>query len=218
MNKVVLRSISGIVYILLILTGLLINEYFFVGVFSLITFFLIYEFVRITGRKWQILLPGLVYILASICVFLMLGLRGESFDGILPLCFFIMIWSSDVGAFCIGSLFGQKGGSKKLAPTISPNKTWTGFWGGLIFCIVAALILRGTGMMKFSLVHSIVLAIVVHCFGVLGDLLESVWKRRFGVKDSGNIIPGHGGFLDRFDSSLAAIPAAILYLVIFGLL
>ena len=218
MNKVVLRSISGIAYILLILAGLLINEYFFVGVFALITFFLLYELARITGRKWQILLPGLVYILASICILLMLGLRGESFDGILPLCFFIMIWSSDVGAFCIGSLFGQKSGSKKLAPTISPNKTWTGFWGGLLFCIAAALILRAAGMMEFSLLHSIFLAIVVHCFGVLGDLLESAWKRSFGIKDSGNIIPGHGGFLDRFDSSLAAIPAAVLYLVIFGLL
>ena len=218
MNKVVLRSISGVAYILLILAGLLINKYFFAGVFGLIACFLVYEFIHTTGKSMNILLPGLVYILASMCILFLMGFTGGQFDGTLLLCFFIMIWCSDVGAFCVGSLFGQKAGSRKLAPKISPNKSWVGFWGGLVFTVAAALILHAPGLLVPGIVHCILLAVVIHCTGVCGDLLESAWKRHFGLKDSGNIIPGHGGFLDRFDSSLAAIPAGALYLLIFSLI
>ncbi len=142
--------------------------------------------------------------------------REGNFNGLLMLCFFIIIWASDVGAYCLGSLLGKNG--KKLFPSISPNKSWAGYWGGLLFAVLAALIMSLTGLMKFPWYHSIILGAIMHVFGVFGDLFESLWKRKCGVKDSGTIIPGHGGLLDRFDSSLFAIPIGAVYLLLVNLI
>ena len=87
-----------------------------------------------------------------------------------------------------------------------------------LIAILAALVLHWTGLLQIPLIHCVVLAALMHCAGVAGDLFESMWKRQFGVKDSGKCIPGHGGMLDRFDSSLVAIPLACVYLTLFGLL
>ena len=217
MNKVLVRTISGICFVLVMLAGLLLNKYLFAALVAFITIGMIVEIFKMpTAGSDRILWPLLI-----ICyglVLLVLGFIHGGFSGILLLCFFIMIWSSDVGAFCIGSLLGQKAGSRKLAPKISPHKSWAGFWGGLAFTIATSLILHYTGLLSIPLVHCIVLAVIVHCAGVCGDLLESKLKRKCGVKDSGNLIPGHGGLLDRFDSSMVAIPAGTLYLIIFNLL
>lgn len=161
------------------------------------------------------MLAGFVYIALPLLLYNVLAFRGIGFDGRLILAFFIMIWCSDVGAYCAGSALGKKLHSKKLSPHISPNKTWVGFWGGLLFCMIAAYCLHVFGMFRgISLPHCLALAAIVHAGGVCGDLFESLWKRHFDVKDSGNIIPGHGGLLDRFDSSLVAIPLASVYLYI----
>lgn len=161
---------------------------------------------------------GLLYIAMPISLSPLLMMDGEVFDGWFMLSLFIMIWCSDVGAYCIGTAFGQKPGSRRLAPSISPKKSWWGFWGGIVFCVGAGIGLHFLTWLPFPLVHSIALGVIIGVFGVCGDLFESMWKRHFGVKDSGKCIPGHGGMLDRFDSSLVAIPAAALYLLIFGLL
>ena len=161
---------------------------------------------------------GLLYIALPISLSPLLMMDGEVFDGWFLLSLFIMIWCSDVGAYCIGTAFGQKPNSRKLAPTISPKKSWWGFWGGLVFCVAAAVGLHYLTWLPFPLVHCIALGVIVGVFGVCGDLFESIWKRHFGVKDSGKCIPGHGGMLDRFDSSLVAIPAACVYLILTGLL
>lgn len=141
------------------------------------------------------------------------------FNGRLLLCFFCIIWGSDVGAYCFGMALGQKYG-KKLFPSISPKKSWIGFWGGMLTAVAVSVILFYTGMFPFSdpgniraLIHCIVMAVLLDVAGVYGDLIESQWKRHYNVKDSGNIIPGHGGLLDRFDSALIAIPIGIIYLV-----
>ena len=147
------------------------------------------------------------------------AVRGpEGFDGSLLLAFFILIWSSDTGAYCFGMLFGQKIWPAKLCPEISPKKSWAGFWGGFLTTLLAAWILRLAGLWDFPLVHCLVLAALMNVAGVFGDLFESLWKRQFDVKDSGNLIPGHGGLLDRFDSSLFAMPVGYVYLLLNGLL
>ena len=161
---------------------------------------------------------GLLYIALPISLSPLLMMDGEVFDGWFLLSLFIMIWCSDVGAYCIGTAFGQKPDSRKLAPSISPKKSWWGFWGGLVFCVAAAVGLHYLTWLPFPLIHCIALGFIVGVGGVCGDLFESMWKRRFEVKDSGNCIPGHGGMLDRFDSSLVAIPMACIYLSLLGLL
>lgn len=130
-----------------------------------------------------------------------------TYNPILPLSIFVFIWLSDTGAYCVGSLIGKH----RLFERISPKKSWEGSIGGGIFSIAFSL-----GFAHFFPFMPgwqwVGLAIVVVIFGTWGDLTESLMKRQLGIKDSGNILPGHGGMLDRFDSALMAIPAAVVYL------
>ena len=130
-----------------------------------------------------------------------------TYNRILPLSIFVFIWLSDTGAYCVGSLIGKH----RLFERISPKKSWEGSIGGGIFSIASSL-----GFAHFFPFMPgwqwVGLAIVVVIFGTWGDLTESLMKRQLGIKDSGNILPGHGGMLDRFDSALMAIPAAVVYL------
>ena len=126
---------------------------------------------------------------------------------ICPLSIFIFLWLSDTGAYCVGSLIGKH----RLFERISPKKSWEGFWGGIAFNLVLAYILS-TQFNVLSQLEWYGLAITVSIFATLGDLCESLLKRTLQIKDSGSILPGHGGMLDRFDSSLMAIPAAVVYL------
>ena len=141
----------------------------------------------------------------------------NQFNGLLLLCFFAIIWGSDVGAYMFGITLGQKYG-KKLFPSISPKKSWIGFWGGLFTAVLVAVALHYAGVFDFRLIHCIVLAVLLNVAGVYGDLIESQWKRHYEVKDSGSIMPGHGGLLDRFDSALTAIPVGVIYLMVANLL
>lgn len=165
-----------------------------------------------------VLYAGLLYIALPISLMPMLVMDGPVYDGWLLLSFFILIWVSDVGAYCLGTAFGQKPDSRKLAPSISPKKSWWGFWSGIAFCVAAAAGLHYLTWLPFDLVHCLILGVLISVGGVCGDLFESMWKRHYGVKDSGNCIPGHGGMLDRFDSSLVAIPLAFVYLLLLELL
>jgi phosphatidate cytidylyltransferase len=140
-----------------------------------------------------------------------------AFNGVLLLSFFVIIWGSDVGAYIFGITLGQRYG-KKLFPSISPKKSWIGFWGGMAMAIALAVGLHYLGMLPFDLPHCIAMSVLLNVTGVYGDLIESQWKRHYDVKDSGTIIPGHGGLLDRFDSALIAIPVGIIYLVAINIL
>ena len=160
---------------------------------------------------------GLLYIALPMSLASYVAFRGGAFDGRLLLSFFIIIWASDVGAYIFGMSLGQRYG-KKLFPEISPKKSWIGAIGGGISAVVAAMILKATGMLDFPVLHCIFLALVMDIAGVYGDLFESQWKRCYDIKDSGNAIPGHGGFLDRFDSTLLAFPTGAVYLILTGLL
>lgn len=131
-----------------------------------------------------------------------------------PLCLFIFLWLNDTGAYCTGSLIGRH----KLFPRISPGKTWEGSTGGAVLVTAAAIVISiygeswGLDDTGLTMPQWIGLGLVVVVFGTWGDLVESLFKRTLDIKDSGNILPGHGGMLDRFDSSLLAIPAAVVYL------
>jgi len=137
-----------------------------------------------------------------------------AYDAILPLSVFVFLWMNDTGAYLCGSLLGKH----KLFPRISPGKSWEGSIGGGILVILVAVLVwyltdqYNLNQLGLTAVEWVGLGLTVVVFGTWGDLVESLFKRTLGIKDSGNILPGHGGMLDRFDSSLLAIPAAVVYL------
>ena len=176
-----------------------------------------------TGNKdaindWAYTMLSQLYIALPFSMINVLSFETSAFDGqihydmLLPLSIFIFLWTNDTGAYCSGSLFGKH----KLFPRISPAKSWEGSIGGGIFVLIAAGIIgyiaNDGEAHRLSILGWEGLGLVVVFFGTWGDLVESLFKRTLGVKDSGNILPGHGGMLDRFDSSLMAIPAAVIYL------
>lgn len=135
----------------------------------------------------------------------------------LLLAMFIMIWLNDTGAFLVGSQFGRH----RLFERISPKKSWEGFFGGVLFTVGSAFLFRycfaeSYGMRSIAIL--IGMALTVSVFATWGDLVESQIKRTLGVKDSGNILPGHGGILDRIDSLLLVVPATVVYLAFTTLL
>ena len=275
MNNTVKRTISGICFLAIVISCLLIDKYLYAALITFMMATMLFEFYRMTmGDKFPrirvlaivlgccaflslflvmafrldikiigisailllilmvstlmvkdkadfklfaFLYTGLMYIAVPLTLsnFVVFDPAGH-FDGRPMLAFFIIIWASDVGAYCIGMLLGKY--TKKLFPSVSPKKTWAGFWGGLAFAVLAGLVLDWTGLWTYPLLHAVILSVVMHVAGVFGDLFESQWKRVCDIKDSGDIIPGHGGMLDRFDSALFAIPAGVIYLVIIGLL
>ena len=172
-------------------------------------------------NNWAYTMLSQMYIALPLSMLNVLAFRGTAdgvvYSSLLPLSVFIFLWTNDTGAYLSGSLFGKH----KLFPRVSPGKSWEGsIGGGILVIVVAALI----GMYENSDMHAanaevslniaqwIGMGLVVVFFGTWGDLVESLFKRTIGIKDSGNILPGHGGMLDRFDSSLMAIPAAVIYL------
>lgn len=129
------------------------------------------------------------------------------YSPILPLSVFVFTWLNDTGAYCVGVLFGKH----RLFERISPKKSWEGSIGGAVFAIASAFAFAHFFPVLTTL-HWVGLAIVIVVFGTWGDLTESLFKRHLGIKDSGSILPGHGGMLDRFDSILIAVPASVIYL------
>jgi len=125
--------------------------------------------------------------------------------------FFLLIWANDTGAYLAGVSFGRH----KLFERISPKKSWEGFFGGVVSSVIAAWFLSGwLGVVDRT--HWIIIAVIVSVAGTYGDLVESMLKRSTGVKDSGSVMPGHGGFLDRFDSAIISFPLVYLFISLFG--
>jgi phosphatidate cytidylyltransferase len=125
--------------------------------------------------------------------------------------FFLLIWANDTGAYLSGMTIGRH----KLWERISPKKTWEGFIGGIIFAVLVAWFLSGwLGVVNRN--HWLMIALIISAAGTYGDLAESMLKRSTGVKDSGTIMPGHGGFLDRFDSAILSFPLVYLFISLFG--
>ena len=133
-----------------------------------------------------------------------------TYNPILPLSIFVFIWLSDTGAYCVGSLIGKH----RLFARISPKKSWEGFFGGLILSLASSQAFAWFAP-EINRMNWLGLAATVVLFGTWGDLIESLLKRTLGVKDSGNVLPGHGGMLDRFDSVMLAVPASYIYIELF---
>lgn len=283
MNNLVKRTLTGVLYVALIVGAVLLGGWWYVALFAIFTLLAVNEFANITNASAGgenvvtlitdmagalILFGGItlvnlhmltphtsvvigaafftVYLLylvvrlviqlyshetspltnlaysymGQLYIALPLGLMSMYYtlpDGTaLLLAMFVMIWLSDTGAFCVGSLIGRH----KLFPRISPAKTWEGFFGGVIFVVASALVMKfcfGSWFVETSTLTLCGMGFTVAIFATWGDLVESLIKRTLGVKDSGNLLPGHGGILDRIDSLLLVIPASLIYLVILRL-
>ena len=168
-------------------------------------------------KNWAYAFASQVYIALPFALLSVLGLHYDSFanemryDFIYPLSVFIFLWMSDTGAYLVGSLLSRYFPAK-LFPRISPKKSWVGSIGGCLLCLIAAWGIYAFQPEYMTIWQWMGLAFTVCVFGTWGDLVESLLKRQVGIKDSGTILPGHGGLLDRFDSALLAIPAAVVYL------
>lgn len=200
MNELAIRTITGIALIAIALAAVFVGGYAFALLAAGVATAVFYEWTRLTrgwGGGWYV--GGLAYALAA--ALSLLWIRDRSDNGAaLVLWVFIIVWSTDIGAYFTGRTIG----GPKLAPAISPGKTWAGLYGG----IVAATVLGGTWAYFEGLYPvAFLLAPLFSVASQGGDLFESWMKRRSGVKDSGRWLPGHGGVFDRVDGLL---PVAIL--------
>ncbi|MFV0417926.1 MAG: phosphatidate cytidylyltransferase [Dysgonomonas sp.] len=268
--NIVVRILAGAVFIGLLLGGILINEYIFLIIFSVITVLSLYELYGLIEkdakvpviRTWNILggfflfigsfyfcaysssaiafvpyiiyllflfvselymkrnnpiqtlaysILGQIYIAAPFALmnYLVFAYEQGSYSHVYILALLVFIWVNDSFAYLTGMAFGRR----RLFERISPKKSWEGFFGGAAVSIASSLIFAYF-YPNLSVVAWLGFAAVTVVSGTFGDLFESLVKRTLGVKDSGNMIPGHGGILDRFDSTIMAIPAVFLYLIL----
>jgi len=166
-------------------------------------------FARIAGT-----VLGFVFVLLPFYCFFLLGFVHGNFNGWIPLAFLLMLWANDTGAYLIGKSFGRH----KLFERISPKKTWEGFAGGWIAAILVGIIIFNQSEGVIPLWQWLVVSSLISVVGTLGDLVESLLKRSLDVKDSGSLLPGHGGLLDRFDGLLLAAPIVYLFLLLLSFL
>ena len=203
------RVISGAVLIIVALYAIFYSKDLFVFIAIALTILMTKEWLDMTknianSQKWQ--LVGFFYILIPIYS----TVKIRFYDADILFWMFSIIWTTDIAAYFVGKAFG----GKKLAPDISPNKTWSGLAGGVagsaLIGIVSSLMFAGSAV--FFVFVSILLSLIEQC----SDLLESKFKRIFGVKDSGNLIPGHGGVLDRLDGLTLTAPAVLFLITVFS--
>ena len=222
------RALTALIFVAVMLVGLLWNKWSFLALFTLVHFGCWDEFIKLVKkiygeRYFKYSLLGLLYITLPTC--LMISLRGEwsNFTGFtntdlgntIPILVILSHWVNDTMAYLVGSFIGKTPFSK-----ISPKKTWEGTIGGIILCILAiGLIFPSLAEHFFRPFDDkktyFIIPAICAIFGTAGDLLESKLKRMANIKDSGSIMPGHGGFLDRFDSLLIATPFVWLYVKLF---
>lgn len=213
------RAFTAIIFSATMLLGLLWNQWSFIVLFTIIHFGCWYEFVRLLKKidpenyRLKSLL-GLLYITLPIVLMIIIRTENErgvsdNFLKVIPCGIVFSIWINDTMAYIVGSFIGKTPLSK-----ISPKKTREGTFGGIILCVIV-ISLIGYFTKYYSLIDWIAISLFCGLFGTLGDLLESKLKRMANVKDSGSLMPGHGGFLDRFDSLLVAIPFVFVYYFLF---
>jgi phosphatidate cytidylyltransferase len=225
--QVVMGIITGIlVYILstLIALGTLPLKSFLILI-PAVTLILIIELYRRQDNPFDSLSHTLFAVLYAAVPFSMFPFASFSQTGlksILPhgeiifspgiiLGFFFLVWANDTGAYLAGVSFGKR----KLMERISPRKTWEGFAGGLVIAAAAAWLLADW-LGVIGRTQWVIVSVIISIAGTYGDLVESMLKRSAGVKDSGYILPGHGGFLDRFDSTIMSFPLVYLFISLFG--
>ena len=210
MNETLTRALSGFVYVLIMWFGTSFSELSFHILFLVLGIVSIYEMWKL--RKGKSKVYAFVYVLLPFFLIHYFG-KTESdnlnsvFDPSVILLMFILTWTFDTFAY----LFGVRFGKTKIMPSVSPKKSWEGFVGGFIFTIISAY-LTVSYFPSIELNHAIVISLFLPFTATLGDFIESYFKRKAGVKDSGNFIPGHGGMLDRMDAFMITIPVLYSYL------
>ena len=212
------RALTAVVFVAVMLTGLLWNRWSFIVLFTIVHFGCWYEFIKlmrlIYGNRYvKYCLLGVLYITMPIVMLVSLrlldifgnsGIIKADMGYILPCTIIFSIWINDTMAYLVGSIIGKTPFSK-----ISPKKTWEGTGGGAILCVIIIGLAAYFYLGDYK--QAAIIAAICAIFGTMGDLLESKLKRMANVKDSGSLMPGHGGFLDRFDSLLVAVPFVWLY-------
>jgi phosphatidate cytidylyltransferase len=224
------RALTALLFVIVMLTGLLWNWWSFLILFTVIHFGCWYEFVKLMKKIYaekylSYCFLGLVYITMPVLMITSLAIEYRIytvnipdewvFNWVISSGILFSIWINDTMAYLVGSFIGKTPLTK-----ISPKKTWEGTIGGIILCVITIGFLYPLIIEKFSDADFkrstwFVIPAICAIFGTLGDLLESKIKRMADVKDSGSFMPGHGGFLDRFDSLLVAVPFVWLYIQLF---
>src|ERR1035437_210244 len=265
MNNFVKRTLSGFLFVLLIVGSILLSRFTFAPFFALICGWAVYEFHKLTNRQpeltvnpWIGLIGGVLIFLCSflyasgiwrypvysiygsyivlVLIFELYRQKGnpihnwaffilgqifialpfsllnfilfiDKWQPLLLLSVFVTIWVNDTGAYLIGVTFGKH----RLFERISPKKSWEGFIGGAVAALISGYIFS-MFIPQLSLMNWLFFSEIIVISGTFGDLMESLMKRTLDVKDSGNVIPGHGGLLDRFDSMLLVSPVIFIYL------
>jgi phosphatidate cytidylyltransferase len=220
LSNFVKRTITGTIFAGVILASIL-SEWSFISVMTVMWTLMVFEYRKLLKengktsqiKNWTYSFFAYIYIILPLVCLIFIHTKNPLY----ALALFSFIWINDTFAYLVGIKFGKH----KLAEKISPKKTWEGFFGGLVFAIFAGFLFdyfTSDEITKIvepdSLFKWIGMSIVVVIFGTLGDLIESWFKRSLGVKDSGTILPGHGGLLDRLDSILFAAPVALVYLLL----
>jgi phosphatidate cytidylyltransferase len=265
MNNFVKRTLSGFVFVILVVGSILISPYTFLALFILICGWTIYEYHTLTNRLANVHVNPVVAVVGAVLLFIssflfatdkfhyqvfsiygffvivvfivelyrqktnpihdwayfilgqisvalsfsllnfILFIRG--YQPILLLALFVTIWVNDTGAYLVGVMVGKH----RLFERISPKKSWEGFIGGAFFALLSGVVFFRI-FPKINILKWLIFSEIIVIFGTFGDLIESLLKRTLDVKDSGNVIPGHGGLLDRFDSMLLAAPAVFIFL------
>lgn len=150
---------------------------------------------------------GLIYAVLPFIFYHSLAFISGTYNFHLSVGFFLMLWANDTGAY----LFGVKFGKRRLFERHSPKKSWEGFIGGIFTSLLVGYIIS-IYFIDYAYYHWMAMALIISCFGTMGDLVESMFKRSIEIKDSGKILPGHGGLLDRFDGLLLSAPVVFVYL------
>lgn len=274
MKNLIIRALTGIIFVVVLISAIYIHPIFFLILFCIITGLTLWEFgglvkhyenanlqrtVNVLGGVYlfiatfvyangltdgKIFLPYLLFIMLTMIAelyykapnpinnwaftlfaqvycagsFSILNFIGAepgtpgvmSYTPLFIMAILIFVWLDDTGAYLVGSLIGKH----KLFERISPKKSWEGFFGGLILSLASSQAFAWFAP-EINRMNWLGLAATVVLFGTWGDLIESLLKRTLGVKDSGNVLPGHGGMLDRFDSVMLAVPASYIYIELF---
>jgi phosphatidate cytidylyltransferase len=200
MNKTLKRSLSGTVYVAIMWFGTSYYQESFHALFLILGIICLYEMWKLRKGKSIFTSSEIIPYLYVITPFTLVHFISP----VSMLFLFILTWTFDTFAYLIGSKFGKH----KILPSVSPKKSWEGFVGGFIFTIIISYFTyKHFDFLKFPLIISIILPFTA----TIGDFIESYYKRKAGVKDSGNFIPGHGGMLDRMDAFMISIPIFYIF-------
>lgn len=191
-------------------TSLITIKAFLFSVFSVLLLMIIFTLKYKNGfiRHLTVMLFICLYIILPLCLvpFLAYNSASEDYNPYLILSILLIIWVYDSFAYLSGVIFGKH----KIYPSISPKKSWEGFIGGIVFAFLAAYLISNFNH-GYTLNQWFIISLIIAVAGTVGDFFESFLKRKAGVKDSGNLLPGHGGILDRFDSFLFAVPVVFIF-------